>query len=214
MNITTKNIAKDGLPQGFVYIDELLENCIIDAKYWGTDNFLGRPVAGYERPLVVMSEQAALCCVKAAELLHAAGYIIKIYDAFRPKRAVKDIVRWTSDAEDIRRKPIHYPNVNKADFIKFGYVAETSEHSRGNAVDLTIVDAKTYHELDMGTIFDFMDYRSHVVTEGLTDLQEANRQILRHAMTACGFKTYNYEWWHFDLAVGLDTDTYFDFPIK
>ena len=66
MNISTFGIPKAGLPDGFVYIDELIEDCIIDAKYAGTDNFMGRPAAGYEQPLVVMSRQLADCCVKAA----------------------------------------------------------------------------------------------------------------------------------------------------
>ena len=110
MNISTFGIPKAGLPDGFVYIDELIEDCIIDAKYAGTDNFMGRPAAGYEQPLVVMSRQLADCCVKAAGILREQGYLVKFYDAYRPQSAVDDFCRWGEALDDIRRKPVHYPN--------------------------------------------------------------------------------------------------------
>ena len=214
MNISTAGVPKKGLPEGFVYIDELIEDCIVDAKYWGTDNFIGRRIDGYESPLVVMSREAAERCVEVANRLRGKGYLLKIYDACRPQRAVDDFMRWAADIPDIRRKPVHYPNVDKKDFFDLGYVAKKSGHSRGSAVDLTVVDAKTHQELDMGSIFDYLDPRSHIVVEGLTDLQEANRRVLRDAMTACGFATYEYEWWHFSLEKEPYPDTYFDFPIR
>lgn len=214
MNVSTMGIPKAGLPEGFVYIDEWIGDCVIDAKYWGTDNFLGRNVEGYERSLVVVTREAAEHCVRAAEILRGQGYIMKIYDAYRPQRAVDDFVRWSADINDIRRKPVHFPHVEKADFFDLGYVAKKSGHSRGSSVDLTIVDMKTHQELDMGTIFDYMDARSHIAAEGLTGQQENNRLILRNAMTASGFVTYAYEWWHFNLETEPYPDTYFDFPIR
>jgi D-alanyl-D-alanine dipeptidase len=214
MNLSTAGVAKDGLPEGFVYIDELIGDCIVDAKYWGTDNFIGRRIEGYERPLAVMSREAAECCARVADILRGKGYILKIYDACRPQRAVDDFVRWAADLDDIRRKPVHFPRVDKQDFFALGYVAEKSGHTRGSAVDLTLVDARTHQELDMGSIFDFMDPRSHIVAEGLTDRQEANRAILRDAMTVRGFEPYEYEWWHFSLKNEPWPDTYFDFPIR
>jgi D-alanyl-D-alanine dipeptidase len=214
MNVSTAGVSKDGLPDGFVYIDELIGDCIVDAKYQGTDNFIGRRIEGYERPLAVMSREAAASCVRVADALRGKGYLLKIYDACRPQRAVDDFVRWAADVDDIRRKPVHFPHVDKKDFFDLGYVAEKSGHTRGSAVDLTLVDAKTYQELDMGSIFDFMDPRSHIAAEGLTTLQGANRAILRDAMVACGFETYEYEWWHFSLKDEPWPDTYFDFPIR
>ena len=73
MNLSTKGIPKKGLPEGFVYIDELIPDCIVDAKYAGTDNFMGRPADGYNQPLVVMTTQAAEGCVKAADILRRQG---------------------------------------------------------------------------------------------------------------------------------------------
>lgn len=214
MNLSTKGIPKKGLPGGFVYIDELIPDCIVDAKYAGTDNFMGRPADGYNQPLVVMTTQAAEGCVKAADILRRQGYVMKFYDAFRPQRAVDDFIRWGADVEDQRRKPVHYPNVEKAAMFDLGYIARKSGHSRGSSVDLTIVDMKTHQELDMGSIFDFMDVRSHPGAAGLTPQQEKNRQILADAMCACGFVPYECEWWHFNLATEPYPDTYFDFPIE
>jgi D-alanyl-D-alanine dipeptidase len=214
MNISTAGVPKDGLQKGFVYIDDRIEDCIIDAKYWGTDNFIGGRIDGYERPLVVMTEEVAARCVNAAEILRKRGYLMKIYDAYRPQRAVDHFMRWASDIGDIRRKPVHYPWVNKKDLFDLGYVVARSTHSRGAAVDLTVVDAESYLELDMGAIFDFMDPRSHLVTSAISAAQEQNRLILREAMTNAGFVTYPYEWWHFHLAKEPYPDTYFDFPIR
>ena len=214
MNISTAAIPKDGVPELFVYVDEVIEDCIIDAKYWGTDNLVGRQVAGYDRPLAVMSLEAANACVKAADILRKRGFIMKIFDAYRPQRAVDDFVNWAEDEEDIRRKPIHYPDVNKKDFFELGYVMKKSGHTRGSAVDLTIVNMKTRQELDMGSIFDFMGPRSHLDAKGLTKTQKSNRNILSDAMTQCGFAAYAYEWWHFSLKDEPYPGMYFDFSIR
>ena len=214
MNSTVMGIPKAGLPEGFVYIDELIEDAIIDVKYWGTDNLFGRQMAGYEQHLIIMSNEAAEGCVKAAEMLRKQGYLMKIFDAFRPQRAVDDFIEWGKELENQRRKLIHYPNVVKAEMFDLGYIARRSGHSRGSSVDLTIVDANTWQELDMGSCFDFMDVRSHIVTDLISEQQEKNRRILRDAMVANGFVTYECEWWHFNLKTEPYPDTYFDFPIK
>lgn len=213
MNQSTRGIRKRGLPEGFVYLDEMIEDCIIDAKYAGTDNFLGRPVAGYEAPLAVLSQAAAEGLSQAAALLRGRGYLLKVFDGYRPQRAVDDFLRWGSDAADDRRKPVHYPRVEKTAMFEQGYIAARSGHTRGSAVDLTLVDAATMQELDMGSIFDFMDGRSHHGAPGLTAQQEANRRLLRETMLACGFADYECEWWHYRIDPEPYPDTYFDFPI-
>lgn len=215
MNQSTVCVPKARqLPEGFVYIDELIEDCIIDAKYAGTDNFMGRPADGYEQPLVVMTKEAAEKCIKAADLLRQQGYLIKFYDSYRPQRAVDDFCRWGDDEKDQRRKPIQYPNVEKIKMFDEGYIARKSGHTRGRAVDLTLVDSKTHQELDMGSIFDFMDERSWPSCKDVTPEQYKNRCILRDAMIAVGFKPIMSEWWHFNLDPEPYPDTYFDFPIK
>ncbi|MCC8356832.1 MAG: M15 family metallopeptidase [Oscillospiraceae bacterium] len=215
MNISTACIPKAReLPEGFVYLDEWIEDCIIDAKYAGTDNFIGRPIAGYERPLVVASRQVAEGCVRAANILRPQGYILKVYDAFRPQRAVDDFCRWGEDEADQRRKPIHYPNIEKMKMFDEGYIDRKSAHTRGTAVDLTLVDIETHQELDMGSIFDFMDVRSWPDYPNLTPAQRKNRDTLRSAMLSSGFEPLENEFWHYNISPEPHPDTYFDFPIK
>lgn len=215
MNQSTVNVPKAReLPEGFVYLDEWIEDCIIDAKYAGTDNFMGRPAVGYEQPLVVAAREVAEGCVKAAELLRKQGYVLKVFDSYRPQRAVDDFCRWGEDAADQRRKPVQYPNIEKLRMFDEGYIARKSTHTLGSAVDLTLVDMKTHQELDMGTIFDFMDPRSWPGSKDVTEQQYKNRMILREAMLASGFVPYENEWWHFNVSPAPYPDTYFDFPIR
>lgn len=214
MNASKRGIPKKGLPEGFLYVDDVLGDCIVDAKYAGTDNFMGRPADGYNQPLVVVTKEAAERLVGAAEILRRQGYVMKFFDCFRPQRAVNDFMRWGDIVEDDRMKPIHFPNVNKADMFDLGYICRKSGHSRGCAVDLTIVDTKTWQELDMGSIFDFMDVRSHHGAASITPEQEKNRNILRDAMLANRFKLYHEEWWHYIVDPEPYPDTYFDFPIE
>ncbi|HWP80902.1 MAG TPA: M15 family metallopeptidase [Candidatus Acidoferrum sp.] len=202
------------LPDGFVYIDDIIKDCIIDAKYAGADNFLGRPAAGYEGPYVVASRACAEGCKKAADILRPKGYLLKFFDACRPQRAVDDFAKWAKDKTDTARKHIHYPNIEKSRLFPLGYIAEKSSHTRGASVDLTLCDAATKRELDMGTVFDFMDEASWETAQGLTRYQQRNRLILRCAMLACGFLPYEREWWHFGLEREPYPDTYFDFVVK
>lgn len=213
-NITAHGIPKKGLPEGFFYLDELIPDCIIDVKYAGTENFMGRIANGYSKPLIVASAELAAGCVKAAEILRRQGYYMKFYDAYRPQRAVDDFVLWGKDLDDQRRKPVHYPNLEKADMFALDYISYRSQHTRGSAVDLTIVDANTHQELDMGSIFDYMDARSRPGAQRLSAEQEKNRLILSDAMCACGFEADPDEWWHFHLLNEPYPDTYFDFPIE
>lgn len=213
MNISTAGVVKQGLPEGFVYIDELIADCIIDAKYYGTDNFIGGNIDGYRQPLVVMSREVALGCIKAADILRGRGFLLKFFDGYRPRQAVGHFLRWRDDASDIRRKPIHYPEIDKAELFNLGYISGKSGHTRGLSVDLTIVDIKTRQPSDMGTIFDFMGARSNVGAKGLTARQNKNRAILLEAMSRCGFLISPKEWWHFNLREEPYPDKYFDFPV-
>lgn len=214
MNASTRGIVKKGLPEGFLYVDEVIEDCIVDAKYFGTDNFMGRRAEGYNAPLVVIPAEMAQPLQKAAEIFRQKGMIMKFYDAYRPQRAVDDFVAWGAVKEDDRRKPVHYPHVEKAQMFELGYIDSRSGHSRGRSVDLTLVDQSTMQELDMGSIFDFMDERSHHGAPGLTPLQESNRKLLLDTMLKCGFGFYQCEWWHYNLVPEPHPDTYYDFPVE
>lgn len=210
----TEETVKAGLPGGFVYIDEVIPDCIVDAKYFSSDNFLGRPVKGYEKPLVVCSREVADGLVIAADFLREQGYLLKIFDSYRPQRAVDDFIDWVKEPNDETRKEIHYPNVAKTDLIDEGYIASRSGHTRGAAVDLTLVETLTGIETDMGTCFDFLDELSRHGAKGLTEEQEKNRELLKEAMIRAGFKPYENEWWHYSIKTEPYPETYFDFPVS
>lgn len=214
MNISVAGIPKKGLPEGFAYADELVPDCIVDAKYAGTDNFMGMPADGYNQPLVVVSRAVGEGLARAANALRARGYLLKLFDGYRPQSAVDHFARWAADEADNRRKPVHYPNVEKGRLFELGYIAKQSGHTRGRAIDLTLVDAATHQELDMGSVFDYMDERSHHGAKGLTPLQGANRLVLREAMSAAGFAAYEEEWWHYNILPEPYPGTYFEFAVE
>ena len=200
------------LPNGFVYMDEAVRGVFWDAKYAGSDNFVGAPVDGYMSGRVVGTKELAdaLCCVrdKAGQM----GYCLLLWDAYRPQRAVDHFVRWCAQSEDGKTKERHYPNIERNRMIPMGYIAERSGHSRGSTVDLTLCD-RAGNEVDMGGWFDLMDERSHHDYENLTDVQKKNRALLRGLMLSCGFTDYQNEWWHYRLKDEPYPDTCFDFPI-
>ena len=131
VNQSTKGIPKKGLPEGFLYVDEVIEDCIVDAKYAGTDNFMGRPAEGYTVPLVVVTKEAAERLVKVAAIFREKGYLMKFYDSYRPQRAVDDFVRWGLDVEDDRRKTHPLPKRREsADFRAWLYCAPFRPYAR------------------------------------------------------------------------------------
>ena len=204
---------RPSLPAGFCYADECKFFCLTDAKYASADNFLGRRARGYNEPFVVLSCAAADALSLAAHSFFENGYFLKLYDAYRPQRAVDDFAAWAEDLSDNVRKAIHYPNIQKSELFQLDYIARKSGHTRGCAVDLTLVDKETLQELDMGTIFDFMDERSWHGAKGLTEEQNKNRMSLMETMLSCGFRSNPMEWWHYGLVKEPFPNTYFDFEI-
>lgn len=203
-----------GLPEGFVYVHEVIETAQLDVRYYGENNFVGTRIDGYEKPVAILTEEAAAALKKAADSLEEQGYYIKIFDAYRPQRAVDHFIRWAKDLDDVKMKEQFYPEVDKPKLFELGYIAEKSGHSRGSTVDLTLVDIETNEELDMGSGFDFFGSISNHGTDLITPEQERNRNILRDAMVAAGFKIYPEEWWHYTLEDEPYPDTYFNFPVK
>ncbi len=207
------NSLKPPLPAGFRYADDCGFPCLTDAKYAGADNFMGRPAKGYNAPLVVVSAAVGEAISLAAPLFLRRGLLMKLFDAYRPQRAVDDFAAWAENLSDTARKKIHYPNIEKADLFRLDYIARRSGHTRGCAVDLTLADAHTGEALDMGTVFDFMDERSWHGASGLSHAQRQNRALLAETMLACGFCQNPMEWWHFALKKEPFPDRYFDFEI-
>ena len=202
------------MPSDFVILAEAVPDIIQEIRYYSTYNFVGARVDGYEAPVAIMTRKAAEALKKVSDDVIAQGYCLKVFDAYRPQRAVAHFVRWAKDLEDVRMKPSFYPDVDKSLLFELGYIAEFSGHSRGSTVDLTLVEIATGKEVDMGGPFDWFGELSHPDYQNITDAQKVNRTILREAMLRHGFKPLDSEWWHFTLAEEPYPDTYFDFPIK
>jgi D-alanyl-D-alanine dipeptidase len=225
-------LADDAMPEDFVYLRDVDPTIRQDMRYAGSKNFTGKPAPGYNAPECVLVRQAAEALKKVQADLRAKGLTLKVYDCYRPARAVAGFVAWTKEPDDPDAKAVYYPNVPKSEFIP-NYIAPRSGHSRGAAVDLTLVplgeepkgapvigpctapqkSKAADGSLAMGTTFDCFDVKSGMLASNITGEQNANRVALSDAMEAHGFKDYMFEWWHFVLANEPHPDTYFDFPI-
>lgn len=201
-------------PEGFVYTHEAIPTAEHEIRYAGSHNFMGEPVTGYEKPVALLSTAAAAALKKAQMELLNTGYCIKIFDAYRPQRAVNHFIRWAKEPKATEMKQEFYPEVDKSQLFQRGYIASKSGHSRGSTVDLTLVDADTGEELDMGSPYDFFGPISHHGAKTITETQTHNREILKQAMNRAGFRAYSEEWWHYTLRNEPYPDTYFDFPVK
>ena len=200
--------------EGFVSISEAVPDVLLDIRYYSTFNFIGERIDGYEEPAALLTREAAARLKEASDELVSKGYRLKIYDAYRPQKAVDHFMRWAEDPDDTRMKACFYPDLDKKDLIPGNYIARHSGHSRGSTVDLTLFDTCTQKDLDMGGPFDFFGELSHPDYRGITEAQYANRMLLRGAMMRHGFLPLDSEWWHFTLADEPYPDTYFSFPVR
>ena len=198
----------------FVEVTEVVPDVILEIRYYSTYNFVGERIEGYERPLALMTRQAADSLKAVSDELKANGYRLKIWDAYRPQRAVNHFIRWAEDVSDTTMKAIFYPMVDKSRLFDEGYICAKSSHSRGSTVDLTLVDTHTGKELDMGSPFDWFGEESHPDYRCKLYRQSENRLVLHNTMVRHGFEGIDSEWWHFTLANEPYPDTYFDFPIE
>ena len=200
---------------GFVIAADYVPHVIQEIRYHSTYNFIGERIDGYEAPCAITTREAARALKSASNELYVMGYQLKIFDAYRPARAVKHFVLWGIEDQDIRMKPYFYPDLEKQELFNLGYIAKQSSHSRGSAFDLTLFDMRTGREVDMGSPFDFFGRESHPDYHGpaITEEQYENRMMLQHMMSRSGFLPYDCEWWHFTLEDEPYPDTYFDFPV-
>ena len=201
-------------PTGFVVLAEFIPHIVQEIRYYSTYNFIGERINGYEEPCALLTKEAARALREVSNELFVRGYCLKIFDAYRPACAVKQFVLWGIEDQDIRMKPYFYPDLEKQELFSKGYIAKRSSHSRGSAVDLTILDMKTGKELDMGSPFDLFSELSHPDNSDISDEQFENRMILRNTMLRNGFEPIDCEWWHFSLSGEPYPDTYFDFPVS
>jgi peptidyl-dipeptidase Dcp len=202
------------IPEGFVYLDEVIPNVELDIRYYGENNFTGRQVDGYLASRAIISEPAASALKKVQQELNQQGLGLKIFDAYRPQRAVDNFVRWAADIKDTKMKKQFYPDIDKSNLFNLGYIAYKSGHSRGSTIDLTIIKLDSGEELDMGSPFDFFGPISHHDTKLITEEQRENRRLLKGLMEKHGFAAYPEEWWHYTLKDEPYPDKYFNFPVQ
>lgn len=200
---------------GFVRITDVVPDVILEIRYYGTYNFVGTRIDGYQAPTAWLTREAADSLKAVSDDVIKKGYRLKIYDAYRPQCAVDHFVRWAADVADTAMRQYFYPDVDKSRLFELDYIYEKSGHTRGSTVDLTLFDMATEKEVDMGGTFDWFGEESHPdFVSGLTMQQFMNRMILRDAMLSHGFKPLDSEWWHFTLNDEPYPDTYFTFPVK
>ncbi len=207
-----KKVTMDS--SGFVLLSDHVPDIVQEIRYFSTYNFIGDRIDGYEEPCAILTTEAARALKGVSRELNVQGYRLKVFDAYRPAGAVKQFVLWGIEDTDIRMKPYFYPDLEKTALFETGYIATRSTHSRGSAVDLTLLDMATGKEADMGSPFDFFSEVSHPDYPGVTEEQHENRMILRNAMIRGGFVPLECEWWHFSLKDEPFPDTYFEFPVS
>ena len=206
--------AQASLPLGFLDASAMVGGLVVDMRYFGDDNFVGARIDGYERARCLLSAPAASALAAIARDLAARGLGLKVFDCYRPQRAVAHFLRWAQRIDDLKHKREFYPDVDKRDLFKDGYISDRSGHSRGSTVDLTLVRRADARELDMGSPFDFFSPKSWPSDRSVSDQAQQNRALLAGAMRRGGFRPYDKEWWHFTLNNEPFPDTYFDFPVR
>lgn len=199
-----------------VDIRGLVPDIAQDIKYYGRDNFVGAPVDGYRAPRCWLKREAAEALARVERGLRERHQRLRIYDCYRPARAVAHFMRWAADPADLKTKPVHYPDLDKPQLLG-GYIAPVSGHSRGATLDLTLLQCDGRdagcRPLDMGTDFDFFGTRANTDSPEATATQRANRHLLRAAMAAHGFRNYPMEWWHFTFQPEPSPHTLYDVPV-
>ncbi|MEV6172325.1 M15 family metallopeptidase [Streptomyces sp. NPDC051954] len=225
-------------PRDFVALRAVDPTIVQEMRYFTPHNFVGEPIDGYDQPLCILTRPAAQALHTAQLSLLRQGYTLKVYDCYRPQRAVDHFVRWAEDLDDQAMKDEFYPKVDKTRLFADGYIAEKSGHSRGSTVDLTIVPlpakpTRPYrpgeplvpcyapqderfpdNSVDMGTGFDCFDTLSHTLDPRIQGEQRTHRLLLKGTLEKLGFVNLAEEWWHFTYKPEPFPDTYFDFPVS
>lgn len=202
------------IPDGFARIGSVVPDLTVELRYASTANFTGSVVRGYNPAKRVLTLGTLNALKKVQDSLRTRGLGLKLFDGYRPQRAVNFFVEWAERAADTAMKATYYPTIPKNQLFEQGYIAKRSGHSRGSTVDLTVIYAvgvRKGEELDMGTPFDFFGPESATFYDALSKEQKSNRKLLYEVMVHFGFKNYAQEWWHYTLVNEPYPDTYFDF---
>jgi D-alanyl-D-alanine dipeptidase len=216
-------LAAGALPAGFAYLRDIDPTIIQDMRYATANNFVGRVLAGYEAAECIVTRAVGAALKRVQQDLKPRGLSLKVYDCYRPQRAVDDMYAWAQDGRETAAQRRYNPNMRKADLFRLGYIARRSGHSTGKAVDLTLVrlpepvvppfDARADYgdciaparlrapdsSVDMGTGYDCSDEKAHTGSPNVSAEQRRWRETLVAAMAKHSFVNYRLEWWHFSL---------------
>jgi D-alanyl-D-alanine dipeptidase len=192
----------------------VVDGLVVEMRYLGTNNFVGARIDGYEAPHCLLTREAARALAAVQRDLASRGLGLKVFDCYRPTRAVAHFARWARDVNDVKRKADFYPDIDKRDLFRLGYIAGHSGHSRGSTVDLTLVRTADGQELDMGTPFDFFSPKSWTSDRSIGEQARKNRALLAAAMMRHGLRPYDKEWWHFTLNGEPFPARYFNVPVR
>ena len=214
--ITSPFILAQELPENFVLIKELIPSIVIEMRYGTNNNFTGRPIPGYGSRQAVITIATANALKKVQKELNKLGLGLKIFDAYRPQKAVNYFMKWSDQPSDTIMKNKYYPNLKKNTLFDLGYIASKSGHTRGSTVDVTLLyesGPEKGKEVDMGSEWDLFGVRSGYRYVAISMIQKENRRLLRELMIAHEFLPYDKEWWHFSLKNEPYPDTYFEFIV-
>lgn len=225
--------AESGLPGRFVYLRDVAPTIEQDVRYATPRNFTGKPVPGYGSPQCILKREAAEALKRAQDKARSLGFSLKVYDCYRPARAVRAFLAWAAAPEDGRTKG-YYPHLRKSQLVPT-YIAGRSSHSTGASMDVTLIpleqakrtDASSGNadctapatereaddSFDMGTAFDCFDPKANTDSPLATPVQQKSRTTLKIILESAGFKNYAGEWWHFTF-MGAKGGGQYDFPIK
>jgi len=228
--------AREMLPPGFVYLRDVDSSVVQDMRYATSDNFTGHPLPGYGAPECILRREAAEALKLVQADLTKENLGLKVYDCYRPTRAVRAMAAWAHDGNESDATKRFYPDLQKRNLFRLGYIAAQSKHSSGTTVDLTLIrrpataaaafdPAARYgpctgqaakrapdSSIDMGTGFDCFDLRSYGASKEISPEQKRWRTTLATAMRRHGFANYFREWWHFSFT-GAPEPRAYDFAI-
>ena len=203
------------IPSGFISLNEICPSMKIQMSYATTDNFTGEVLSGYKAKIAYLAKAPAEALCKVQAEANKLGLALKIFDSYRPAKAVAFFQTWAKKPEtNPEIKAHYYPKFTRLELFEQGYIAKQSSHSRGSAVDLTLVEVATGKALDMGSAFDYFDDLSHTESGRVSEEQKKNRMLLKNLMESRGFKNFFQEWWHYSFKAEPYPDQYFDFDVE
>jgi D-alanyl-D-alanine dipeptidase len=227
--------CQEALPSEFVRLREIAPLIRQDIRYAGLFNFTGYIIPGYQRADCIAWDRAAKALARAQNRLLTEGFELKVYDCYRPLRAVRAFVAWSKSPGHDAMKSIFYPSLDKSKLFELGFISLHSRHRMGIAVDVGLVRIRdddiapskpsgrcdgpfeqrvNESSLDFGTAYDCFSDLSATASPNISATARANRERLRRALETEGFRNYSREWWHYDFTGSSVPTQAYDFPVR